>query len=203
VPRVRPQAKRSRGIHPFGSIPVLCWTHQLTGWLLMSTVTGGIHCGVKMARTQPNTLRRMIRDMTDSWGTARTIEASAIRLWGLLKEFGENSWMGVPVEVDGLGPGAIRQVHVGDKILHERCDFIDDEAMSVGYTVIAGDVGPCENYRATMTVTALTPETCELSWVATYDPVGVSTAMPAVLAVFFPRAMDVINSHLTKPQIAD
>ena len=71
-------------------------------------------------------------------------------MWALLRDFGDDSWTGVPIDVEGQGVGAVRTVAMPFGPVVERCDAIDDDARALTYAVIGGDPGPCRDFAATL-----------------------------------------------------
>ncbi len=97
------------------------------------------------------------------------------RLWSLVADFGNVSWipgMGA-VRVDGDGPGMTRYLPAGDVEIHERLESIDDERRTLVYTIPVNIPFPVKNYRATMRVDDRAGG-CRLTWSCAFEPSGIS-----------------------------
>ncbi len=100
------------------------------------------------------------------------IDLPAERVWSLVADFGDTSWMpGVAgVEVEGQGPGMARLVPAGDAKIREQLESIDPAARSLVYTIPENVPFPVEGYRSTMTVHAAGDDACELEWSCEASP---------------------------------
>ena len=110
---------------------------------------------------------------------------SADKLWKLVRDFGDISWIqGVAkVELEGEGPGMFRVIYAGDgPPVRERLETLDDATKTITYTIPEGIPFPVKNYHATMTVSAA--ETgCQLEWKCRCDPDARSgTRFPPLLS---------------------
>jgi len=109
----------------------------------------------------------------------REFDVDAGKLWAILADFGDISW--IPslekVELEGEGVGMIRHVTApGMPILHERMDAIDHEQMILDYSVPAVEYLRVKNYRARTQVVALEGGRCRLVWSCESEPDGVTEA---------------------------
>jgi carbon monoxide dehydrogenase subunit G len=103
------------------------------------------------------------------------IEASADRVWELLRDFGAVSRYAPGIdscEVEGEGVGAVRTLTMGAMSLKERLEACDDAGRRLQYAIVAGPL-PFENYLATIEVRE-DGGACTVDWSSTFDPQGVS-----------------------------
>jgi len=100
----------------------------------------------------------------------RNLAAPADRLWAVLRDFGDVSWIppAGKVDVDGDGPGMRRHIHGsgGDPVVERLLD-LDDEARTLRYCIEGDSPLPVSSYVGTVTVTDE-----RLRWAVTYEPVG-------------------------------
>jgi len=109
----------------------------------------------------------------------REYDVPAERVWAILADFGDISW--IPslenVELEGEGVGMIRHVKApGMAVLHERMDAIDHEKMILDYSVPVVAYLRVKNYRARAQVVALAGDRCRLLWSCKSEPDGVTEA---------------------------
>lgn len=107
------------------------------------------------------------------------VAAPADRLWKLVAEFGDVSWMnGVSrCELDGDGVGMVRSLFVGDgPPVREQLEFRDEAERRIGYTITEGNPLPVKDYHATVQVFADGPECSRLEWGCRFEASGVSEA---------------------------
>jgi mxaD protein len=98
-------------------------------------------------------------------------------LWGVLRNFGDVSWLpGKPEPVfEGEGPGMIRSVVIPPlPTARERLDGIDEEERRVRYRVVDGNPMPVCDYAASMQVIDAGEGRCKLRWCSRWEPDGVS-----------------------------
>ncbi len=111
----------------------------------------------------------------------RTLEVPADRLWKLVADFGDTSWMPGPpaVELVGSGPGMERRVPAGpDKVIRERLESVDEGRRTLVYTIPENVPFPVKDYRASMRVGAA-GKGSELEWSASFEPAGADEATAA------------------------
>ena len=82
------------------------------------------------------------------------LDLPAERVWALVADFGDISWMpaGTPVELEGSGPGMTRLIGAGDHKIREQLESLDDASRSLVYAISEGIPFPVTGYRATMKV---------------------------------------------------
>ena len=105
------------------------------------------------------------------------IAAPADRLWKLVGNFGDVSWMnGVTrSELEGQGVGMVRSLYVGDGApVREQLEAHDEGARSIGYTITQGNPMPVTDYHATVAVVPDGPERSRLEWGCRFEANGVS-----------------------------
>ena len=93
------------------------------------------------------------------------VAAPADRLWKLVADFGDVSWMnGVSrSEVDGSGVGMVRSIYAGDAPpVREQLESLDETQRRIGYTITEGNPLPVKDYHAAMQVFADGPERSRL-----------------------------------------
>jgi hypothetical protein len=104
----------------------------------------------------------------------KTIGVPADRLWKLVADFADISWMpGVDAEIRGEGPGMLRVMGGGDGAVHEQLESVDESDRRVVYTIPKNNPLPLASYRATMTVREAGDD-AELTWSCEFEPKGVS-----------------------------
>jgi hypothetical protein len=109
----------------------------------------------------------------------REFEVCAEKIWAILADFADISWIpGIEkVELEGEGVGMIRHVTApGLPQLHERMDAIDHEKMILDYSVPEVAFIQAKNYRARAQVLPLDGEHCRLHWSCRAEPDGVTEA---------------------------
>jgi len=132
----------------------------------------------------------------------REFDAAAGRLWAILADFGDISW--IPgtekVEVEGEGVGMIRHVTApGMAVLHERLDGIDHAKMTLDYSLPGVEYLGVKNYRARVRVVALAGSRCRLIWSCQSEPDGVTEAQAtASTEAFYEMVMGWIGDALAK-----
>src|SRR4051794_15904451 len=95
--------------------------------------------------------------------------ASIDEVWKLVSDFGGIiEALGLPVDVEGDGVGAVRTISMGGSDTVERLEALDADAKSLTYSMVRGPL-PVENYLATMQFTALGDGRTKLDWTATFD----------------------------------
>ena len=109
--------------------------------------------------------------------TEMEFELSADRLWGVVRDFGNVSWLpGDPdYESEGEGPGMIRTIRTPPlPTVRERLDAIDDEGRAIHYRVIEGNPMPVSGYNATMRVIDAGEGRSRLDWSSRWEADGVT-----------------------------
>jgi hypothetical protein len=97
----------------------------------------------------------------------REFDVNAKRLWAILADFADISWIPAleKVELEGEGVGMIRHVTApGLPQLHERMDAIDHEKMILDYSVPEVAYIAAKNYTARAQVFELEGDRCRLHW---------------------------------------
>jgi hypothetical protein len=94
-------------------------------------------------------------------------EFSAEKLWALIADFGDISWVpGVEkVVLEGEGVGMVRHIYVPVvPKLEERLDAIDHETMTLDYSIPAVEYLQVKNYKARAQVIKGDSEHCKVIW---------------------------------------
>jgi hypothetical protein len=97
----------------------------------------------------------------------RELAFSADKVWALVADFGNVSWVpGIEkVELEGEGVGMIRHITVPVfPQLHERLDAVDHEKMILDYSIPAVAFIRVKNYRARAEVFEVDGERCRVAW---------------------------------------
>jgi len=110
----------------------------------------------------------------------RVIDLPAQKVWDLISDFGDTSWMptGTPAEVEGAGPGMARVIGAGDQKIREVLEACDVDARTLVYTIPEGVPFPVTGYRSSMVVSD-SGDGCELEWSCSFEPDGVSEEQAA------------------------
>lgn len=124
-----------------------------------------------------------------------TIDVPASRTWETVRAFGNGAWMGVEVTCEGEGVGARRTIAMGDSSLVEECERLDDDARVLGYTIVEAGGMPFEDYHSTITIGG-DDERTELTWAATYEPVGDPGVATATLDAIYGGGFAGLKKHL-------
>jgi uncharacterized protein YndB with AHSA1/START domain len=100
------------------------------------------------------------------------------KVWGLVSDFANISWMpaGTECRVEGEGPGMIRHIAAGPGLtLPETLESVDDATRTLVYTIPGELPFPASDYRSTMVVREVEREKgagSELEWSCSYEPKG-------------------------------
>ncbi len=86
----------------------------------------------------------------------REVDHPPEKVWGLLANFGNVSWMNgvAKVELDGDGVGMVRNIFVSPDAspVKERMTSLDDDARRLEYVIDEGNPMPVDNYQAFVAV---------------------------------------------------
>jgi len=107
----------------------------------------------------------------------KSIDAPAAKLWKLVADFGDISWMpaGTTARLEGEGVGMARLIGAGDKPIREVLEARDAASKTLVYTIPQNIPFPVRDYRSTMIVREAGAGS-ELDWSCTFEPDGVSEA---------------------------
>jgi mxaD protein len=98
----------------------------------------------------------------------------AQKLWGVLSDFSNLSWAPPVhhVEYEGEGPGMVRRMYVTENApgIVEQLESLDEENLTIVYTVRDNNPLPVEDYVATMVITEAGPDACRLDWSCSFEP---------------------------------
>jgi hypothetical protein len=119
-----------------------------------------------------------------SFAVTEPVAVPAAVAWQTVGDFADDSWMGLPMTVDGVGMGAVRTIEAPGASIVERCERLDPVAMVLGYETVSGSRLPATNYHGTLTVRPTGESSCEIEWAADYDTDDVA-AMEAALGSAF------------------
>jgi len=120
------------------------------------------------------------------------LEVSAAKVWAVVADFGNVSWVpGVEkVELEGKGVGMVRHLTVPVyPQLHERLDAIDHARMTLDYSIPAVEYLQVKNYTARAQVVELEGERCRLIWSGQAEADGVDGAQAAANTEAFYEAI--------------
>jgi len=130
------------------------------------------------------------------------IAFSAEKVWGVIADFGNVSWVpGVEkVELEGEGVGMIRHLTVPVfPQLHERMDAIDSEKMILDYSIPSVEFLHLKDYKARAQVSELEGERCGLVWSCVSEVDGVEDAQAiSETEAFYRDIMTWIRDYLSK-----
>ena len=114
------------------------------------------------------------------------IQASADRVWNLVKDFGgilkwsAGAIEGVTVEGDGIG--AVRTLSIsGGMSLQEKLEAYDEASQSFSYSFVGEAPLPLDAYYATLTVRDAGPGLARVEWSSTFEPRGVPEAQAVAM----------------------
>ena len=109
------------------------------------------------------------------------IDAPAKKIWKVVENFGDLSYVGDAVKscsVDGAGVGCVRRIEMagGGGIVLERLDAYDDESFRFAYTIVNDDESPLpfQGYSSRFSLRPLGPDATEIEWAGAFEPKGVS-----------------------------
>lgn len=103
----------------------------------------------------------------------RELDHPVDKVWGLVSDFANISWMpeGTECRVEGEGPGMIRHIAAGPSTLPETLESVDDATRTLIYTIPGELPFPASDYRSTMVVRE-NGSGSELAWSCSYEPKG-------------------------------
>ena len=125
------------------------------------------------------------------------------KVWGLVSDFGDISWMpaGTECRLEGEGPGMIRHIAVGNATLPETLESVDDATRTLIYTIPGELPFPASNYRSTMVVREVVRERgpgSELEWSCTFDPKGDPAQSQATMEGLYGTLIGWVSDALDK-----
>lgn len=104
---------------------------------------------------------------------SRDVGVSFERVWDLIADFGNTSWMqGISKsEVTGNGPGMVRAIYVGTDAppILEEMTALDREQHRVDYVITQGNPLPVVNYVAWVVVARNRDGNAHIDWCSTFD----------------------------------
>ena len=124
-----------------------------------------------------------------------TIARPPTDVWNVVRNFTGGEWMGVPMTSEGEGVGATRTIDMGGASLVEECELLDDDEMTMGYTITEGGGMPFADYHSTMHVRP-SGEGSELVWKARYEPVGDPGTAEQTLQAIYGGGFQGLKKHL-------
>lgn len=93
-------------------------------------------------------------------------------LWGVVKDFGEVSWLDddCTCELEGEGVGMLRRISLrGGEPACERLDALREDERAIDYSILSGNPMPIDDYRASMRVESLPDGRGKLVWRSTFE----------------------------------
>jgi hypothetical protein len=103
------------------------------------------------------------------------IEASAERVWDLVRDFGGIQRFSPTIEsvsLQGEGVGAVRTVTLpGGLALQERLETLDDASRTLRYAIIGSHPLPFDDYLATIRLSE-DGDGCQIEWSSSFLPRG-------------------------------
>lgn len=104
------------------------------------------------------------------------VKGPLTKVWAIVSDFAHvNKWVSdvQSLQVTGSGIGMVRHLILRDG---SKCDeklvVLDDKQHIVTYVTIETELA-FKEYTATITVKALNPTLCEITWSSTFKPVGI------------------------------
>ncbi len=111
----------------------------------------------------------------------KEIAASAAQVWDIVRDFGGvQRWSpGLSsCEVDKEGVGAVRTIKLGDMVIREKLESLDDATRTFSYSIVEAPL-PLSNYLSTFTVADTEPGKSQITWSATFDAAGMTDEQAA------------------------
>jgi len=102
----------------------------------------------------------------------RDFNAAAEKVWSVLKDFGNMSWLDmshISIEIIGEGIGMIRRVSLDGQYIDERLESLDHESKILTYSIQECEIFPFKNYLAKMAVEDVSEKKCKMTWVSNFD----------------------------------
>lgn len=130
----------------------------------------------------------------------REMAHPAAKVWAVLANFGDLSW--VPgaerVEVLGDGIGMTRRIYMpGMDPIDEVLDTLDNEACRFQYSIPRGMPMPLDDYQATVRVEALASGGSRIYWSARAQARGIDAATASgILQGSYTQMLDGLDTHL-------
>ncbi len=132
----------------------------------------------------------------------REFDASAEKLWAMLANFGDISWIPAieKVELEGEGVGMIRYVTTpGLPTLAERLDAIDHDNMILDYSVPLVAYMQVKNYTARAQVFKLADNRCRIHWSCKCEADGIDEGQATTNNEgFYEMIMEWVGDYLKK-----
>ena len=97
-----------------------------------------------------------------------TFECSASSLWNILSDVTRCDWVPTIEEISLEGDCRVFEME-GMGTVKERILLLDNESMKLQYSAVETRT-PLEHHLATMHITELNNETCQLEWTTEIDP---------------------------------
>lgn len=103
-------------------------------------------------------------------------KSSAADVWAKIADFGGiGAWApGIEkCDLEGAGVGAVRRISMGEMVIAERLEAIDDSARELSYSIVDGPM-PVKNYLATIRVSEAAGGGARLAWSCDFEAPGMS-----------------------------
>ena len=102
----------------------------------------------------------------------RDIAADISKVWAILENFGDISW--IPgadnVEVSGEGVGMTRHIIMpGTPPINETLESLDADKKTLSYSIPKNEIIPFDNYVADVSLTTIDSDTTHVNWHCTFD----------------------------------
>ena len=102
------------------------------------------------------------------------IAASPAAVWEVVRDFGGVKRWSPSVascELEGSGLGAVRTIKMGEMIIRERLEKLDEGARTLSYSILEAPF-PVQDYLATMKVVESAPGRTKLEWGSSFQASG-------------------------------
>lgn len=111
----------------------------------------------------------------------KEVAATAAQVWEVVRDFGAvQRWSPglTSCEVDGEGIGAVRTIKLGDMVIRERLESLDDATRTFSYSIVDGPL-PLTNYLSTFTVVDSDAGKSQITWSSTFEAAGMTDEQAA------------------------
>jgi hypothetical protein len=101
-----------------------------------------------------------------------TINADSKAVWELLSDFGGVMRYAknlTSCDLEGSGVGAVRTIKMGDFVIRERLEELDEAAQRYRYAIIEAPI-PASDYLATVQISDTGDGKTKIEWSSTFDP---------------------------------
>lgn len=119
------------------------------------------------------------------FGVKEIVDFPVTQVWGLLREFGDVSWvpgMGESARVEGEGVGMSRFFGSPGAEIQETLVAFDEDARTFSYEIPNNLPLPLDGYRATVVLTDQGDGKTEIDWSCEAEPTGTAEEADAAVS---------------------